>query len=97
MSEEKVAKAIGAKLVKNSGRGTNKGDFILGRVVFDLKEVSRSFQLTRSVWDKISNDAATYGWGYIPALLVTFKDGPSLVVMNFFDWRDGWDESRIPS
>jgi hypothetical protein len=90
VSEASVAKKIGAKKVKNSGRGLRKGDMIKGRVVFDLKEVERSFSLNKSVWAKVCTDASTYGWEYVPVLLVEFKDGMRLVVMDYDDWEEGW-------
>lgn len=93
MSEKKVAKHIDAKKVKNSGRGIKKGDMLKGNVVIDLKEAKKSFTLNTGIWRKVCDDAATYGWDHIPALLVSFEDGPLLITMAYDDWEAGWKKS----
>lgn len=94
MSEKEIAKHIKGKLVKNSGRGMRKGDILKGRYVIDVKEVNKSFTLNRDVWAKVCSDAATYGWEYVPILLVDFPSH-RLVIMDFDDF-DRWcqDGSR---
>lgn len=56
MSEEKELKRIGAAPVKNSGRGTKKGDGKLGPFLVDVKEYEEGFRVTRAVWAKASSD-----------------------------------------
>ncbi|MEM4408604.1 MAG: hypothetical protein QXI19_07665 [Candidatus Caldarchaeum sp.] len=90
MGEKEIAKDIGARLVKNSGRGIKKGDMSIGKVIIDSKEVGKSFSLSRDVWKKVCVDAASYGWDHIPALLIVFKDGPKLMIMSYDDWEAGW-------
>lgn len=87
-----MAKEIGAKLVKNSGRGMNKGDMLLGNLVIDLKEVKKSFSVNMKVWAKVCQDASYYGWEHVPALLLSYPNGTKLMVMEYNDWRQGWSQ-----
>jgi hypothetical protein len=57
MSEKSEGKRIGAKLHKNSGRGTKKGDASWNGFVIDFKEVGKSFTLNKDVWAKAVTDA----------------------------------------
>jgi hypothetical protein len=57
MSERSEGKRIGAKLHKNSGRNTKKGDASWHNFVIDFKEVGKSFTLNRDVWAKAVTDA----------------------------------------
>jgi len=57
MSERSEGKRIGAKLHKNSGRNTKKGDASWHNFVIDFKEVGKSFTLNRNVWAKAVTDA----------------------------------------
>jgi len=57
MSEANESKRIGAKLHKNSGRNTKKGDATWKNFVVDFKEVGKSFTLNKSVWAKAVTDA----------------------------------------
>jgi hypothetical protein len=57
MSERAEGKRIGAKLHKNSGRGTKKGDASWFNFVIDFKEVGKSFTLNKDVWAKAVTDA----------------------------------------
>jgi hypothetical protein len=57
MSERSEGKRIGAKLHKNSGRNTKKGDASWFNFVIDFKEVGKSFTLNRDVWAKAVTDA----------------------------------------
>lgn len=87
VSEKKVAKEIGAKLIKNSGRGIFKSDMRINgtEYVIDLKEAEKSFKLDLNVWAKVCTDAASYGYESKPLLLVKFKKGIKLAVI---DWDD---------
>jgi len=57
MSEKSESKRIGAKLHKNSGRNTKKGDASWENFVIDFKEVGKSFTLNKDVWAKAVTDA----------------------------------------
>jgi hypothetical protein len=57
MSEKSEGKRIGAKLHKNSGRNTKKGDATWHNFVIDFKEVGKSFTLNKDVWAKATTDA----------------------------------------
>jgi hypothetical protein len=57
MSEKNEGKRIGAKLHKNSGRNTKKGDASWKNFVVDFKEVGKSFTLNKDVWAKAVTDA----------------------------------------
>lgn len=54
-------KRVGGTPVKNSGRGTIKGDFTLGPFLGDIKEYGKSFAVTREMWAKISTDSIKNG------------------------------------
>jgi len=57
--EASLAKQIGAKLVKNSGRGQfSFGDMLLGDFMVDAKFAKKSFGLSESSWGKVCTDAA---------------------------------------
>jgi hypothetical protein len=57
MSEKNEGKRSGAKLHKNSGRNTKKGDASWRNFVVDFKEVGKSFTLNKDVWAKAVTDA----------------------------------------
>jgi hypothetical protein len=57
MSEKSEGKRIGAKLHKNSGRNTKKGDATWHNFIIDFKEVGKSFTLNKDVWAKATTDA----------------------------------------
>lgn len=64
MSEKRLAKKDGAKLVKNSGRGWQKGDAILSggpgnwpEFLVDYKEYTSSFSISKKNWEKHKMDA----------------------------------------
>jgi hypothetical protein len=57
MSERSEGKRIGARLHKNSGRNTKKGDASWFNFVIDFKEVGKSFTLNKDVWAKATTDA----------------------------------------
>lgn len=60
MSEASELRRIGAKPIKNSGRGTNKGDGILGPFLVDVKEYNKSYSVSRKDWAKLSKDGMGY-------------------------------------
>jgi hypothetical protein len=57
MTEKSEGKRIGAKLIKNSGRGQKKGDASWHNFIVDFKEVGKSFTLNKDVWAKATTDA----------------------------------------
>lgn len=57
MSERGEGKRIGAKLHKNSGRNTKKGDATWKNFVVDFKEYGKSFSINKTVWAKACTDA----------------------------------------
>ena len=57
MTEQSEGKRLGAKLHKNSGRNTKKGDASWHNFVIDFKEVGKSFTLNKAVWAKAVTDA----------------------------------------
>lgn len=68
MSERSEIARDGMRAQKNSGRGQiQKGDATFGPFVVDIKEYSKSFSISKSVWAKICTDAIRSG-GYDPAL-----------------------------
>jgi outer membrane phospholipase A len=72
MSERGEAKRLGAKLHKNSGRNTLKGDASWENFVVDFKEVSKSFTLNEKVWAKATTDALKSNAD--PAIVVVMGD-----------------------
>lgn len=57
MTEQSESKRLGAKQIKNSGRGQKKGDAIWENFIVDFKEVGKSFTLNKDVWAKAVTDA----------------------------------------
>jgi outer membrane phospholipase A len=57
MSERSEAKRIGAKQVKNSGRGTKKGDAVWNNFTVDFKEYPKGFTVNKDNWAKAVTDA----------------------------------------
>jgi hypothetical protein len=73
MSEQSESKRIGAKVHKNSGRGTHKGDATFENFTVDFKEVGKSFTLNKDVWAKATTDAIRNGND--PAIVVVIGEG----------------------
>ena len=73
MSERSEGKRIGAKLHKNSGRNTKKGDASWYNFVIDFKEVGKSFTLNKDVWAKATTDALKSNKD--PAIIVVIGSG----------------------
>jgi hypothetical protein len=72
VSEKNEGKRIGAKLHKNSGRNTKKGDATWKNFVVDFKEVGKSFTLNKDVWAKAVTDAMRSNAD--PAIIVVIGD-----------------------
>jgi hypothetical protein len=72
MSERSEGKRIGARLHKNSGRNTKKGDASWFNFVIDFKEVGKSFTLNKDVWAKATTDALKSNAD--PAIVVVIGD-----------------------
>jgi hypothetical protein len=88
----------GGKPQKNSGRGKiQKGDATLGPVLYDVKEYSESFGLSRKVWGKVCTDAFKSG-NRIPALKIVLGAGMSKIRLwvigddMFHEMREAWEE-----
>jgi hypothetical protein len=72
VSEKNEGKRIGAKLHKNSGRNTKKGDATWKNFVVDFKEVGKSFTLNKDVWAKAVTDAMRSNAD--PAIIIVMGD-----------------------
>lgn len=98
MSEEAIAKKIGAELVSNSGRGLRKGDmkFYMNGLQFliDAKE-GASFAFTEKAWAKVCTDAATYGYDWIPMILRVTNSGSMIACIPFDDLIELIDERDV--
>ena len=81
MSERGEIKRLGAKAVKNSGRGFLKGDAVWKRFTVDVKEFTNSFSLSRTVWAKICTDSLKHR-GTDPMLLVVLDGQTRLAVIE---------------
>ena len=57
MSERGEIKRLGAKGIKNSGRGTTKGDAIFESFTVDFKEYPKGFTVNQDNWAKAVTDA----------------------------------------
>jgi hypothetical protein len=69
MTERGEGSRIGAKLHKNSGRNTKKGDATWHNFCVDFKEYGKSFSLNKQVWAKACTDALKNNAD--PAIFVT--------------------------
>lgn len=74
MSEKSEIKRLGAIPVKNSGRGTNKGDAVLPPFLVDVKEYNQSFSVSRKNWAKISTDAIARQDGSQPMFVLALGE-----------------------
>lgn len=81
MSERGEIKRLGAKAVKNSGRGVMKADAVWHRFTVDIKEYKESFSLSRKVWAKVCMDAITHR-GTDPMLLIVLGGQTRLAVIE---------------
>lgn len=99
MPDEKAEiKRIGATPVKNSGRGLQKGDFVLGPFLGDIKEYKKSFGISADMWAKISTDSISNGRRQPTLRLVIGemnKPRTRLWVIGdsmFFEMLEAWQE-----
>lgn len=86
MTEEAIAKKIGASLVKNSGRNIRKGDMRLEiydlAFLIDAKE-GASFAFNEKAWSKVCSDAASWGTQYIPMILRVTNSGSMIACIPY--------------
>lgn len=80
-SEQAIIKSIGGTPIKNSGRGTVKGDGTWEDFVVDVKETAKSFTVNKDVWAKVCGDALTHR-GKDPMLLVVLGGHTRLAVIE---------------
>lgn len=82
VSEKNLAARDGAKLVKNSGRGHEKGDAKLDPFLIDYKETPKSFTVNYAAWKKHSKDA----WEnhHREPVIVVELDEETLAVVNWY-------------
>lgn len=73
MSEKSESKRIGAKQIKNSGRGTKKGDATWQNFTVDFKEYPKGFTVNQDNWAKAVTDAIKNGND--PAIVVVLGEG----------------------
>lgn len=73
MSERSEVKRLGAKAIKNSGRGTVKGDAKWESFTIDFKEYPKGFTVNQTNWAKASTDAMKNGND--PAIVVVLGEG----------------------
>lgn len=69
MSERSESKRLGAKQIKNSGRGIKKGDATWQNFTIDFKEYPKGFTVNQDNWAKAVTDA------------VKNKNDPAIVVV----------------
>ena len=74
-NEAAEIKRVGGTPVKNSGRGLQKGDFVLGPFLGDIKEYKKSFAVTQEMWAKISTDSIKNGRRQPALRLVIGEEG----------------------
>lgn len=73
MSERSESKRIGAKQIKNSGRGQKKGDATWHNFVVDFKEYPKGITVSQEVWAKAVTDAMKSNAD--PALILVLGEG----------------------
>lgn len=73
MSERGESKRIDAKLHKNSGRNTKKGDATWKNFVVDFKEYPKGMRIDQNVWAKAVTDAMKSGAD--PAIVLVMGEG----------------------
>ena len=77
--ERSEAKRMGAKTVKNSGRGLVKGDGRWHNFVVDWKFARKSFTLNKDVWAKVVTDTIKSDKEKNPALIIVLGEGNETV------------------
>lgn len=78
--EKREAKRDGAQLVKNSGRGFQKGDAKTDRFLIDYKFNEKSFSLTLKNWIKLQQQAWKEGQR-LPIISVVFDERTKLAIV----------------
>jgi hypothetical protein len=73
MSERSEIKRLGAKSIKNSGRGIKKGDATWHNFTVDFKEYPKGFTVNQDNWAKAVTDALRNGND--PAIFVVLGEG----------------------
>ena len=73
MSERGESKRIGAKQIKNSGRGIKKGDATWHNFVVDFKEYPKGITVNQKIWAKAVTDAMKSNAD--PALVLVLGEG----------------------
>jgi outer membrane phospholipase A len=73
MSERSEVKRLGAKAIKNSGRGTKKGDASWESFTVDFKEYPKGFTVNQENWAKATTDAMKNKND--PAIIVVLGEG----------------------
>ena len=73
MSERSEVKRLGAKAIKNSGRGTKKGDASWENFTVDFKEYPKGFTVNQENWAKATTDAMKNKND--PAIIVVLGEG----------------------
>lgn len=83
--EKQEIKKDGAKGVKNSGRGLNKGDATFHKFLLDYKHNASTFTLTRESWIKMRKDAWRSNYRH-PCISVVLGDNSDTKVA-IIDWE----------
>jgi hypothetical protein len=73
MSERSEIKRLGARGIKNSGRGIKKGDATWENFTVDFKEYPKGFTVNQDNWAKAVTDAMKNGND--PAIVVVLGEG----------------------
>jgi hypothetical protein len=81
-SEQRIIKSIGGTPIKNSGRGSVKGDGTWEEFVVDVKETEKTFTISKQTWGKVCSDALTHR-EKDPMLLVVLDGNTRLAVIEF--------------
>lgn len=72
MTEQSETKRLGAKAIKNSGRGIKKGDATWENFTVDFKEYPKGFTINQDNWAKAVTDALRNGND--PAIIVVLGE-----------------------
>lgn len=73
MSERGESRRIGAKQIKNSGRGQKKGDASWHNFIVDFKEYPKGITVNQEIWAKAVTDAMKSNGD--PALILVLGEG----------------------
>ena len=81
--ERSEALKIGAKIHKNSGRGSIKADASNDQFVIDFKFADKSFTINEGVWGKICTDAMRVDKAKSPLLYLVIGGKIRLAVLEY--------------